>query len=147
LGSEFLFDDLPNALSSPDTASKPEMLGTFLQKRGKLLRPLLLGKFWRAAPPRRCLQGLLAPFTGLFRPVAYRAVADAERLSDIGLSPALSLELEGTEAPSFAPIRGIRVHGGKRFYQQASSDLSASIERIIGYSVSRTYSHVGTSDW
>ena len=70
----------------------------FLQKRGKLLRPLLLGKFWRAARPRRCLQGLLAPsppcplrllapLTGLFHPVAYRAVADAERLSDVSLPP------------------------------------------------------------
>jgi len=94
LGSEFLLDDLPNALSSPDIAPKPEMLGTFLQKRRKLLGPLLFGKFWRAARPRRCLQGLLAPLTGLFHPVAHRAVADAERLSNERFAASLSVSVQ-----------------------------------------------------
>ena len=121
LGSELLLDDFSDSLSSPDIAPKPEVLGTFLQKRRKLLRPLLFGQLRRASWPWRRLERLLAPFAGFFHPVTYRAVADAERLSDIGLSPALSLELEGTEAPSFAPIRGIRIHNGERFYQQAPS--------------------------
>ena len=140
MGSEFLLDDLSDSLSGPDIAPKSEVLGTFLQKRGKLLRPLLLGKFWRAARPRRCLQGLLAPLTCLFHPVAYRAVADAERLSNERSVASLSVS--------------VQTHGndGLRANQRDPDPwweevLSASAERIMGYGILRTYSHVGTSDW
>ena len=39
-----------------------------------------------------------------------------------GLSPAFLFQFKRTETTGFAPIRGIRVHGGKRFYQQAPSE-------------------------
>ena len=94
LGSEFLLDDLPNAFSGPNLSPKPEVLGPFLQKRGKLLGTLLLGELSRAAGPWRRLQGLLAPFAGLSHPVAYRAVADAERLSNERSVASLSVSVQ-----------------------------------------------------
>jgi len=94
LGSEFLLDDLSDTLSSPDLAPKSEMLGPFLQKGRKLLGTLLLGELSRAAGPWRRLQGLLAPFAGLSHPVAYRAVADAERLSNERSVASLSVSVQ-----------------------------------------------------
>jgi hypothetical protein len=82
LGSEFLFDDLPNAFSGPNLSPKPEVLGPFLQKRGELLGPLLFGKFWRAARPRFGLERLLSPFAGLFHPLTDGAFAHAEGLGN-----------------------------------------------------------------
>jgi hypothetical protein len=129
LGSEFLFDDLPNAFSGPNLSPKPEVLGPFLQKRGELLGPLLFGKFWRAARPRFGLERLLAPFAGLFHPLTDGAFAHAEGLGNVGLFPAVLLQLKGSKAAGFTPIGRSRIHKS----EHASFEYGDSAHRIRSF--------------
>lgn len=77
----------------------------------KLLGTLLFGQFWRAARPWGRLERLLSSLTGLFHLLADGSFAHAKGLGDVGLLPAVLLQLKGPKAAGFMPIGGSRIHG------------------------------------
>lgn len=130
LDAKLSLDDLSDALSSPDLP-KPEVLGGLFQGVRGASRCAVSQRVLADGPDEPWSRGSPCPPHGPFSTNGFRTVTDAKRLSNIGLPPTFLLQLEGPEAPGFAPIRGIRVHDRRKFGQQASSGVQNTVFREL----------------
>ena len=101
-GRELLLNELADAATSPNIATKAEGLSTFEQQGGKLR--LLLKIQQRGGAGCRVVTQRLRPLQSSARePLANRTLGDIKSVRDVLLGPALLVQFPGTKAAAFAP--------------------------------------------
>jgi hypothetical protein len=93
----------------PDLATAPRGLGATLQQ-GRQARPLLLGQSARSAGRWSMPKSPHTAVASTCQPLTDGAFADAQRVGDLALGPALLLKAPGLEPSGFSPMVGCRVH-------------------------------------
>ena len=101
--AELLLDDRGDAGAGPDLAS--EAVGLRPVPEELRDQPLLgVGQLGRAARPGPGEQGLGAAVAGACQPAADGLLADAQRLGDVPLIPALLLQVQRPQPPPLTPV-------------------------------------------
>ena len=93
----------------PHLAAETISLGTLVQEVGKAGE--LLGSQSPGRASRRAVsQRLWAALAATLYPLAHGRLADAQRLGNLALRPALLLEMPSLEPSSFFPVLGCGLH-------------------------------------
>ncbi len=103
--TKLLLDQHRHPSRGPDLAAKPVVLGSFGQQVGQL-GTLLLSQFRLWTGRWLVAQRIRTIFLGSAHPLTHRAFGHPEGLRDVFLSPALLIQLPGTQAAAFAPVFG-----------------------------------------
>jgi hypothetical protein len=101
--AEYQLNDGGDTAAAPDLSPKAIRFGTTVQQLGQTRQLFGRQAAGRAAVGTRP-QGLWSPVAGACHPLADGTPADAYRIGDLTLGPALLLEAPGLESSGFLPI-------------------------------------------